>query len=381
MTDSICFEILEINPDDIEKNFIGDELNERVQQKIEKLKHGDILLLSTSSFEANMINHYNGTKFYLVSEKLINGKNGKNLCELISTSNEVLCIPLEISEKLYFENKSFLKNYLELFESKFKNYKNTFKAIELDFKTHLSLLPENVRLNNQFEKLNEFSRLYYFFDQQKTYENHCNFFIEISKADTCESNKVQLLALNFNNFEIYDDFDLNNKGFAKNESEGQSLENNYLMHQLNSQILEIEENDRDPELEEFSQKFKNVYDNDFKNYLKKLKRNEIIYATSLPTKKYCKDTYDNDSLNSTTLMFYFERLDLDENENINAVVVRTFDNSELCHFTPNLINEYGIYYKAMLFTCIYNIGRTNSSSQNFFLDLPIYLYNKIDSDD
>jgi hypothetical protein len=139
--------------------------------------------------------------------------------------------------------------------------------------------------------------------------------------------------------------------------------------------------DRDIELEEFAQKFKEIYDNDYRNYLKNLDKNEILYATALPTKKYCKETYDQDSMNSTTLMFYFERLDLDENENINTVVVRTFDRSELCYFTPTVYNEYGLYYKTMLFTCFYNTGRiNNSSSQNFFLDLPVYLYNKIDSD-
>jgi hypothetical protein len=391
MNNFVCFELLQISHEEMEKISTYHELNYKIQEKIEKFKHGDILLLSSSNLEENMIQHYNETKFYLICERLINGNNAKCLCELIKISNSELCIPLEISKKLYVQNKKFIGNYLKLFQTHFKNYKLVFKAIELDFKIHLSLLPEEICLNNENEKFYQLVKLYYFFDKKESSENSCNFYFEIlGSKNTCDQATMHMLTSNFQLIKFSDYLNQNDQSSSKNEFEipflSTSLESIHL-GEGNPEIEEkdrdpeIEEKDRDPEIEEFAQKFKEIYDKDFKNYLKKLDRNEIIYATTLPNKKYCKETYEVDSLNSTTLMFYFERLDLDENQNINTVIVRTFDHSELCHFIPTLFNEYGLYYKTFLFTCLYNIGRkTHSLAENFFLDLPIHLYNKIESD-
>lgn len=153
------------------------------------------------------------------------------------------------------------------------------------------------------------------------------------------------------------------------------------MSQSNDLIDEsnIPMQERDLEMEDFAKQFKSVYENQFRDYLKNLNKNEPLSATSLPTKKYNKDTYEVDSMNSTTLVFYFDGLELDENGNINGVLATAFDKTEECHFTPYLCKEYGPYFKTNLLCCLYNVGRgKDSEAANFFLDLPIDLYNLID---
>lgn len=178
--------------------------------------------------------------------------------------------------------------------------------------------------------------------------------------------------------------DINNNGKVEEEfdeeTETDQLDNTA---DLREKLIEIELEDkiedRDPEIEDFAEKFRKVYEKQFREYLEKLKKNDSIYATSLPTKKYNKETFDEDSMNSINLLFYFDSLDMDENGNINAVVTTTFDRSESCHFQPYLCKEYGPYYKTTLFTCLYNTGRKNNpEALNFFLDLPIDLYNLIE---
>lgn len=137
--------------------------------------------------------------------------------------------------------------------------------------------------------------------------------------------------------------------------------------------------DRDEEMEDFARQFKSIYEKKFVEHLKSLKQGEPLNATSLPEKKYNKDTYEEDSANSTTILFYFEKLDVDEKGNVNAVLTKSFDKTEICHFQPFLCKEYGPYYDTNLYCCMYNTGRAGSDKAlNFFLDLPIDLYNLIE---
>lgn len=88
-----------------------------------------------------------------------------------------------------------------------------------------------------------------------------------------------------------------------------------------------------------------------------------------------------DSMNSTSLIFYFDHLESDESGNINAIVATSFDKSQSCHFQPFICKDYGPYYRTTLYTSYYNIGRgKNPEAEHFFLDLPIDLYNLIDMD-
>ena len=140
------------------------------------------------------------------------------------------------------------------------------------------------------------------------------------------------------------------------------------------------EEQKDPEMEEFAKNFKKVYETEFRQYLKGLKKNDLLMATSLPTKPYCKDTYETDAMNATTLNFYFESLECDEAGNINSVVTSTFDHSQKWHFHPHLYKRYGPYQHTTLFTALYSVGRkaAETVTEEFFIDLPVELYNQID---
>ncbi len=61
---------------------------------------------------------------------------------------------------------------------------------------------------------------------------------------------------------------------------------------------------RDLEMEEYAKCFRSIYENQFNEYLKTLKKNDPISVTSLPTKEYCKETYEIDSMNATTAPSY-----------------------------------------------------------------------------
>ena len=147
---------------------------------------------------------------------------------------------------------------------------------------------------------------------------------------------------------------------------------------------EIADADRDPEIEEFAKRFKAVYEHEFVEYLQseKVHKNDTICATSLPTGKYCKETFEQESMNSLTLNFHFDKVDVDENGNIQAIVAETFDRSETCHFQPTLCKNYGPYHKTLLFTCVCTISRKSIQGPVvLFLDLPLELYNLIELDD
>ena len=138
---------------------------------------------------------------------------------------------------------------------------------------------------------------------------------------------------------------------------------------------------KDPEMEEFAKNFKKIYETEFHQHLKGLEKNDLLMATSLPTKPYCKDTYEMDAMNATTLNFYFESLECDEEGNINSIVTSTFDRSQKCHFHPHLYKRYGPYQNTTLFTTLYNVGRKGAAegqAEEFFIDLPVELYNLID---
>lgn len=136
---------------------------------------------------------------------------------------------------------------------------------------------------------------------------------------------------------------------------------------------------RDPELEEYAIEFKSLYENQFKNvYVKELKKNAPISVTSMPTKEYCKETFENDLMNATTLTFYFDSLELDESGRISAVVTSSYDRAHTYFFEPFLCESYGPYFNTTLFTCMYDVGRKNSVEQMFFLDLPVELYSLLE---
>lgn len=146
-----------------------------------------------------------------------------------------------------------------------------------------------------------------------------------------------------------------------------------------STTIPVDPEERDEEMEDFARQFKTIYETKFVAYLKGLKPNDTLNGTSLPDKKYNKRTYEDDSANSTTIVFYFDKLETDEAGNINAVVTKSFDKSDVCYFQPHLFKNYGPYFNTQLFCCFYNTGRTkDTTSHEFFLDLPIQLYNLIE---
>ena len=152
---------------------------------------------------------------------------------------------------------------------------------------------------------------------------------------------------------------------------------------------------QDPELDDFNSKFKVVYEDQFLKWLKTLNKNDQINATSLPTKIYDKDTYEDDS---TTLVFYFDSIEYDDScqdvdkLHVNAVNAFSFDKSICIKFTPILVEHYGPYFGTHIFASAYSTGRQSNNTQMkednnnyeevqteyFFLDLPIHLYHQID---
>ncbi len=138
---------------------------------------------------------------------------------------------------------------------------------------------------------------------------------------------------------------------------------------------------RDLELEEYAKSFKSIYENQFREiYLKNLKKNDPIQVTSMPTKEYCKETFENDSMNATTLTFYFDSIELDDAGSLTAVIASSFDRRYTYFFEPFLCESYGPLFATNLLTCLYDVGRVNSREQMFFLDLPVELYNLLESE-
>lgn len=163
---------------------------------------------------------------------------------------------------------------------------------------------------------------------------------------------------------------------TKNESLNQSdLETS--IKELNFETLP----NRDLEMEDYAKSFRSVYENQFKEHLRTLQKNDPISVTSLPTKVYCKETYEVDSMNTTTLTFNFDSLELDNSGKVIAVVASSFDRVHTYFFDSFLCDTYGPFYGTTLYTTMYNVGRSNSQEQMFFLDLPLSLYNLIEMDE
>ena len=138
---------------------------------------------------------------------------------------------------------------------------------------------------------------------------------------------------------------------------------------------------RDLEMEEYAKCFRSVYENQFRQYLKTLQKNDLISVTSMPTKAYCKETYEIDSMNTTTLSFNFDSLELDDSSNVVAVVASSFDRVHTYFFDSFLCDTYGPFFGTKLYISMYNVGRSSSQEQMFFLDLPLSLYNLIEMDE
>lgn len=176
-----------------------------------------------------------------------------------------------------------------------------------------------------------------------------------------------------------DDLDLDDEEVDNNNNESEPIELTNSMIQRPESPPPVNQEDRDEEMEDFARQFKSIYESKFADYLRSLKPSEPLNATSMPETQYNKDTYEQDSANSTTILFYFEKLETDEKGNINAVVTKSFDKTEICHFQPLLCKDYGPYFKTNLYCCLYNTGRSGSdTAKNYFLDLPINLYNLIE---
>ncbi len=139
--------------------------------------------------------------------------------------------------------------------------------------------------------------------------------------------------------------------------------------------------DRDLEMEEYAKQFKSIYENQFKSYLRRLKKNDILSVTSLPTNEYCKETFESDLMNSTTLSFQFDSLELDDNGQISSVIMTSYDRLHTYYFDPVVCGKYGPFFTTTLYTCMYNVGKKNSVEQPFFLDLPLELYNLLEEDE
>ncbi|CAF0991320.1 unnamed protein product [Brachionus calyciflorus] len=360
---TLKFEILSIDKNDLETKSLN-QVQKLVEKRLNNLNTGDLVIMSSYDRIKHKTEHLSEAKFHLVYS--VNSE--KCLADLKSIPDIYnLAIPLEITKNLAESNPkiNIIKSYTQLYNLGLKEYKNCFNSIELDFKTHLEYLPDDLNLDPVI--LNHGS-LFYFFTPPADLNNNTAF-IKIDENFYAFLNKNRLESY-LETMEIETEIEIGEDGL--NES----------INLDSSQVLDescIPEKERDHEVEDFAKQFKKIYENDFRIYLKNLKPNEPLNATSLPQKKYNKETYDEDSGESVTLVFYFEKLDLDENGNINLVETSSFDKTEKCFFSPFLCKDYGPYFKTNLLCSFYNVGRSkNQEAQNFFLDLPIDLYNLIE---
>lgn len=338
------------------------EITNLIEKRLSNLNTGDIVIISNFNRIEQKNEHINDSVFYLVKKV----KAEIQLVNLKKTTDGTLAVPNEVTRAISVSRPALhiIDNYSKIYNIGLNEYKNCFRSIELDYKAHFEQLPNEIQLNN---KLNTHSAIFYFFEFPLDTNNNINyiklkenFYTTIEGNDLNESMKE--LELEENLVEIDD----NEEG--KCEKCDEMIED-----------LEIAEDERDLEVEDFARQFKNIYENNFINFLKNLQPNTALNATSLPTKKYNKNTYEDDSNESTTLVFYLDNLELDEKGNINIVVATSFDRTEKCYFTPFLCKDYGPYYRTNLLCSYYNIGRSKDKEAiNFFLDLTIDLYNLIE---
>ena len=323
---------------------------EKLNQQLEHLNVGDIVLLSSVERSANEQKYFDEAKFFMVC---LDPKGEKNLIDLDKTPSGFYSIPLKISRHLEIHfNGDYVQDYMKKYQKLFEMFAYTFTAIELDSTSRL--VPDNTQFKSQLaDSNNNELRVFYFFknpsiDQSTEFDG--DYFVWLDKSDE-ESTMFSHTCDRFEQLKI------------------------------NRNLDKVDEQDRDLEMEEYAAKFKSIYENQFREYLRKHEAQEPISVTSLPMKKYNKDTFDEDMMNSTTLTFYFEALECDEEGNINAVVASSFDRSQNYYFMPFLCENYGPFYMTTLYASLYNVGRKDSQENMFFLDLPVALYNLLDSDD
>ena len=325
---------------------------EKLNQQLEHLNVGDIVILSSVERSANEQKYFDEAKFFIVSSDF---KDAKNLIDLDKTPNGFYSIPLKISQHLETHfNGDYVQDYMKKYQKLFQMFANTFTSIELESISRL--VPDNTQFKSKLaDSNNNELRVFYFFKNPSIDESNefdGDYFVWLNKPDE-ENSMFSLTCDRFEQLELNQSCNL----------EG------------------VDEQDRDLEMEEYAAKFKSIYETQFREYLRKHKVHEPLSVTSLPMNKYNKDTIDQDLMNSTTLTFYFEALECDEEGNINAVVASSFDRTQNYYFMPFLCENYGPFYMTTLYASLYNVGRKDSQESMFFLDLPVALYNLLDSDD
>ncbi|RNA37025.1 hypothetical protein BpHYR1_033610 [Brachionus plicatilis] len=339
-----------------------DEIKNLIFKRLENLTTGDIVIISSFSRIENKNEHINDAIFYLVYSE----NSQKKLIKLIKTLDGSYAVPKDVTKAITASKPglNIIQNYSKIYNIGLNEYKNCFKSIELDYKVHFDQFPDDVKIDKNLQVNN---RICYFIEPPVDDNNNIDF-IKLNKNFYAFCDRDQLME-SMQDLEIDVDLEANEEVLDESGKENCEM----------AEDLLIAENERDAEVEDFAKNFKKIYENDFIDYLKKLEPNTLLNATSLPIKKYNKDTYEEDTADSTTLVFYFEKLELDEKGNINILVATSFDKTEKCYFTPFLCNDYGPYYKANLLCSYYNIGRSkDKEALNFFLDLPIDLYNLIE---
>jgi hypothetical protein len=355
----------------------------------DKLRVGDVLLIGKEN------------ELRRRSMKLFAGS--KQLVELTRAPKRMLAVPLSVTKQLSQLSNDFdlVSAYVELYRSnRFEQLDNSYNAIELDFRHHSSLLAsrhsqhseQQKQQQQQLNKLDEQdnTRFYYLIKEPTSNANTNDFcggyyvWLERAKAylPIKENTKIEHLVVLINQTSIsekqkIDQEEDEDKEEDKEEEEKEEEEEDDELKLLPDEL-------RDFEMEEYAARFKQVYENDFHEYLKNLKKGEPLNGTALPTAKYNKETFEADSMNSLTLTFYFDSVELDEAGRLSSVLADSFDRAERCHFQVYNCKKYGPYYDTTLFACLCSVGRANSKADQatrFFLDLPVHLYYKLDEND
>lgn len=286
-----------------------------------------------------------------------NVTNKRKLIDSVSTPiNNIPCIPLEITSKYTTEALLITGNYEKLFKKLLRSFTKCFKALELDSQIHESIL--NDYTGNR--RIHETRKCYYFFVDPDEPDNTDNFEQNFKFG-------AFIWHDNPNNLDVYED-----KRFIQLT---QDLEN-----------LLIEQQplyEHDNEVVEFAAKFKKVYEHLFENYLKNIKPNTAIYATLVPKNPKEEDQWATKNANTTSLLFYFDSLQYNEENNkiIDFVNAKTFDLSEMYKFHRKICTKYGPYQNTYLWCTHYNTGRSTDTGENeYYLDLPAQLYRLLDTD-
>jgi hypothetical protein len=378
--ESIKYEVILLSKSEtIDSNETKTKIDEIINDK--ELKTGDFLIINDHSYFIIEQNDNNYKLIKSVEMPIIDNNNNNN-------NNKWLTIPEEVSKRLLLSKVSllnYIKNYQIVYKNICEKYKNCCGAIELNTQQYSTFLKNHLK-QNDMDHIDQL-RLFYVF------KSNSGYFI---------STKMEFLLNNQFNFSYRSQIAANLFDLSQlycEEDNGESEDVNSMDMEtlaLDSNIINdesmviMDDNDtldplpsddqRDFEMEAFSEQFKKIYENEFKTYLKGLTKGQTIYATSLPKKPFNKETFEQDENDSTTLVFYFDSLEIDDDGHINCVDMLSFDKSEKCRFYPFLYKRYGQYYNITLFTTLYNVGRetTASRAEEFFLDLPVDLYNMID---